>query len=75
MEIQVGDKVLYTRKFGRGVRVEAEVETIELTPGPHMTDGIQVEVAHDKDIYAGKVVLTLSDNRWCYGQHVVEVLS
>jgi hypothetical protein len=70
--IKVGSKVMWRGDWGAAPAVETTVESIERTKHPHEKDGTSVDsIPFSEREFS---VMSLSNEHWCYGNQIVDVL-
>lgn len=68
VSLKVGDKVVYSGNFGRGIPKETTISSIELCEDEHEKYGEFVDEM-TKDNYE-RCCLSLADGHWCYGYQI-----
>ena len=66
--LKIGDKILYRPSFGWGTPVEVVVKGLEITDYPREKYGETVKAVDIATVKANRVLMTLDNGHWAYGE-------
>ena len=68
--LKIGDTVIWRDGWGQDPPQEAVVVCIEITERPREKDGHEVEEVHWTTVRENRVVVSLENGKWAYGEQI-----
>lgn len=68
--VAIGDTVVWRGSFGTAAPVNAVVVSMEITHEPRAKAGIPTAQAFWKDVRDNRVLFTLDNGKWAYGEQI-----